>query len=84
MARRGEAWRGRLQRGRLRLNQARAVAERRRSGMFTSLSTGTFFFSEGDLLPRGPLHMITGAWPPFEIAEYFWTKQVLLNWGFQR
>ena len=43
-----------------------------------------FFFSEGDLLPRGPLHMITGAWPPFEIAEYFWTKQVLLNWGFQR
>ena len=35
MARRGEAWRRRL-----RLNQDRLVAERRRSGMFTSLSAG--------------------------------------------
>ena len=49
MARRGEAWRRRL-----RLNIDRGVAERRRSGMFTSLSTGALssIFGGGSLGKR--------------------------------
>lgn len=49
MARRGEAWRRRL-----RLNVDRGVAERRRSGMFTSLSTGVLSSFLGGSVAKRP------------------------------